>query len=55
MFVIVPIAAIEAFKSRRDVFQYTDEERDLMKSCIGSLKERQELSGTFFHFVYRMW
>lgn len=42
----VPKDAVEAFKRRRTGFSYTSEEKELMKECLGSLKERLEDTGS---------
>ena len=36
--------AIEKWKARRSGFQYSEEERQLMELCQGSLKERQKFN-----------
>eukprot|EP00617_Octactis_speculum_P024067 CAMPEP_0185744516 /NCGR_PEP_ID=MMETSP1174-20130828/2670_1 /TAXON_ID=35687 /ORGANISM="Dictyocha speculum, Strain CCMP1381" /LENGTH=65 /DNA_ID=CAMNT_0028417979 /DNA_START=25 /DNA_END=218 /DNA_ORIENTATION=- len=37
----VPAHSVEAYKKRQSAFMYSAEEKELMKECLGSLKERQ--------------
>ena len=41
MLLLVPAHSVEAYKKRQSAFMYSAEEKELMKECLGSLKERQ--------------
>ena len=45
MLLLVPAHAVEAYKKRQSAFMYSVEEKELMKECLGSLKERLAVEG----------
>ena len=45
MLPLVPAHAVDAYKRRQSAFKYSVEEKELMKECLGSLKERLAVEG----------
>ena len=45
MLLLVPAHAVDAYKRRQSAFKYSVEEKELMKECLGSLKEQLAVEG----------